>query len=346
MVKEHVAYTTVDGRRISSIGIGTYLGNTDDETDQRMERCLIRAIAYGINLIDTAPNYRAERSEEVLGRVIACLKAKGLDRREIVVCTKVGFLPYHREIPAATELPLRRRFLDSGVLHPDWIQGRWQSFHPEYIKWQFAESLARLQCDYIDIYYLHNPEGFLLNHPRPQVERIIRQAFETVSSLCQRKLVRYVGVASWNAFTNQVGLESLSLAEVVNWAAAAGIGEPFRFVQLPLNLGLPTALTGKTQEYEGRDWSAIRLAQQLNLNVIASAPLLHGRLPRLSLPQQLTRVFPHARTSAQICLEFTRSAPGVTAAVVGVTNEAHLEELLEIASQPKISEMEYVRAFS
>jgi aryl-alcohol dehydrogenase-like predicted oxidoreductase len=336
----------VDGRTFSSVGIGTYLGACDEDTDRRMERCLTQALAHGINVIDTAPNYRAERSEEAVGKVLACLWSQGVGRARTVVATKVGFLPYHREVPADRDAFLRRRFLDSGLLLPEYIHGEWQSFHPEYIRWQLAESLARLQCEYVDIYYLHNPEALLLHHSPEEVERIVRQALEAIAGLRQRDLVRYVGVATWHGLIGRQRPDRLSLADMVRWAADAGLADYFRFVQLPLNLGMPEAVTARTQTYEGQEWSAVRLARRLGLHVITSAPLLQGKLLRLVLPQGLVATFPQAATPAQVCLEFARSAPGVTTTLVGVTTDRHLEDALQVASRPRVDPTEYAGTFS
>src|SRR6185436_17935760 len=54
---------TVTGLTVSSIGIGTYLGESTDEDDALYESAIVRAIRSGINLIDTAINYRSQRSE-------------------------------------------------------------------------------------------------------------------------------------------------------------------------------------------------------------------------------------------------------------------------------------------
>src|SRR5207248_2523878 len=43
---------------VSSLGIGTYLGKPDDETDQAYTDALIAAAENGINVFDTAINYR------------------------------------------------------------------------------------------------------------------------------------------------------------------------------------------------------------------------------------------------------------------------------------------------
>src|ERR1700683_3933676 len=79
-------FRKVIGLDISSIGIGTYLGETDEETDHAYEEAIAAAIRGGINLIDTAVNYRFQRSERNIGKVINELVAsKEIHREEIVV---------------------------------------------------------------------------------------------------------------------------------------------------------------------------------------------------------------------------------------------------------------------
>src|ERR1700753_764502 len=48
------------GPTVSSIGIGTYLGDSAADDDQAYEAAIRRAIESGINLIDTAINYRSQ----------------------------------------------------------------------------------------------------------------------------------------------------------------------------------------------------------------------------------------------------------------------------------------------
>src|SRR5262245_43832258 len=43
---------------LSSIGIGTYLGNADRATDQNYTEAVARAVQLGANVIDSAANYR------------------------------------------------------------------------------------------------------------------------------------------------------------------------------------------------------------------------------------------------------------------------------------------------
>ncbi|MBD0373925.1 MAG: aldo/keto reductase, partial [Pyrinomonadaceae bacterium] len=43
---------------LSSIGMGTYLGDADKATDERYTEAAVRAVELGLNVIDTAANYR------------------------------------------------------------------------------------------------------------------------------------------------------------------------------------------------------------------------------------------------------------------------------------------------
>jgi len=65
------------GVSASSIGIGTYLGDPDDETDRAYEAAIKAALRGGINLIDTAVNYRFQRSERNIGKAVGELVAAG-----------------------------------------------------------------------------------------------------------------------------------------------------------------------------------------------------------------------------------------------------------------------------
>ncbi len=88
------------GLSISSLGIGTYLGPDDDTTDTLYEAAVERAIVSGINVVDSAINYRGQRSERAVGRALGRLVgAGGVARAAVVVATKGGFLPFDGPAP-------------------------------------------------------------------------------------------------------------------------------------------------------------------------------------------------------------------------------------------------------
>ena len=59
VAKNH--FKSVLGLSLSSIGIGTYLGNPDSITDNLVTESIKTSVRSGINVIDTAINYRAQK---------------------------------------------------------------------------------------------------------------------------------------------------------------------------------------------------------------------------------------------------------------------------------------------
>src|SRR3989338_2596084 len=79
---------------LSSVGLGTYLGEMDDATDGESHQAIVACLKSGINVIDSAINYRAQRSDRVVGRALRDLiRERELTRAEIFLATKGGFLP-------------------------------------------------------------------------------------------------------------------------------------------------------------------------------------------------------------------------------------------------------------
>ncbi len=70
---------------ISSIGLGTYLGEPTAEADAAYTQAVRLAVASGINLLDTAINYRHQRSERNIGAALREMVSAGeLQRDEVV----------------------------------------------------------------------------------------------------------------------------------------------------------------------------------------------------------------------------------------------------------------------
>src|ERR1700752_2440466 len=69
---------------VSSLGIGTYLGQPNDKTDQGYTAAIVSAVENGLNVIDTAINYRFQRSERNIAAAIRQLAQKGFAREELV----------------------------------------------------------------------------------------------------------------------------------------------------------------------------------------------------------------------------------------------------------------------
>src|SRR5207302_4455189 len=86
-------YRDASGLRVSSLGLGTYLGQPNEATDQAYAEAVMTAARSGINFFDTAINYRHQRSECAVGSALGRLMAEGaLGRDHVVIATKAGFL--------------------------------------------------------------------------------------------------------------------------------------------------------------------------------------------------------------------------------------------------------------
>src|SRR5689334_3537860 len=73
---------------LSSLGLGTYLGEANAAADAAYSEAIQQAARSGINVLDAAINYRNQRSERNIGAAIEPMIASGeLRRDEIVVCT-------------------------------------------------------------------------------------------------------------------------------------------------------------------------------------------------------------------------------------------------------------------
>jgi predicted aldo/keto reductase-like oxidoreductase len=85
------------------------------------------------------------------------------------------------------------------------------------------------------------------------------------------------------------------------------------------------ALGFRSQKNGSERVSALDFASASGLAAFGSASILQGRLAG-ELPDEIGDAFPKVKTSAQLALQFSRSAPGMTAALVGVSSVEHAEE--------------------
>ncbi|MBI2686679.1 MAG: aldo/keto reductase [Acidobacteria bacterium] len=296
-------YRLAQGMRLSSLGIGTYLGPMDDATDASYEAAIRAAIEGGINVIDTSRNYRGERSERAIGRVIS--KA---NRDELVVCTKAGY----------------------------YIDRRGHSLAPDFLEENLHASLVNLATPRVEIFYLHNPETQLQSVPAEDFYSQIRNAFERCESMAASGLLRFYGVATWDAF--RTGQNTVSLHRLVAIAREiAGQRHRFRFVQLPFNLAM---LEGFNKRWQEGGMSLLQAAAELGITVVGSATVLQGRLTR-GLPEALTARFNGLATDAQRSIQFSRSTPGLAVSLVGMSAPAHVVENLAVKEVAPLSEREY-----
>jgi aryl-alcohol dehydrogenase-like predicted oxidoreductase len=333
-------FRTLDGLVVSSIGLGTYLGGETDDADRGYGEAIVDAANLGCNLYDTAINYRGQRSERVLGQALLALERDlGVPREQLVVCTKGGYIPFDGGVPMDPTRYVRDTFVRPGILRPEDVVAGGHAMTPRFLEDQLGRSLRNLALRGVDVYYVHNPETQLGHVERPEFLRRIRAAFELLERQVAAGRVGRYGVATWNGLRRPPdAVDHLSLAELVREAVAvAGEGHHFRVVQLPYNLAMPEAYAAATQLLDGRRMTLVEAAARLGVAVIASASILQGQLSR-RLPQALADALPGLDTPAQRALQFVRSTPGITAALVGMARREHVGENLAVARVPPVPE--------
>jgi aryl-alcohol dehydrogenase-like predicted oxidoreductase len=317
-------YRDAGGLQLSSLGLGSYLGPMDEATDAGYTAAAAEALRTGINVLDTSLNYRHQRSERALGAAIAQVAGE-VARDEFVIATKAGYL-----VPNAQPDTLR---------HTDTVGGL-HCLTPAFLADQCERSRQNLGVETIDIFYLHNPETQLDAIGATRFYERMAKAFEALEGMVKDGRIAAYGTATWNGYREKKG--GLNLTRLVDLArAAGGVGHHFRFIQLPFNLGMVEALANRDEAGH----NVLEYATEYGLTVMASASILQAQLVR-QMPPVVKSTFVGFDTNAQCAIQFTRSTPGITTALVGMSKVDHVRENLGVKRRPPAPLEQYASLFS
>ncbi len=158
--------------QVTRVGMGTApLGGLfEDVPEARSVATVKRALALGINFLDTAPLYGYGKSETYLGKALA-----STHRSSFVLCTKVGRLLVPTD-PRQLEL---REFDRPFPFKPVF------DFSYDAVMRSFEESLKRLQTDRIDILLIHDPDD--------HYEQALSSAYPALAKLRSEGVISAVG---------------------------------------------------------------------------------------------------------------------------------------------------------
>lgn len=335
------------GLHFSSIGLGSYLGESDDSTDLLYMEAARKALLEGINVLDAAINYRSQRSERSFGRILTQLVENGsVKRDEVIVCTKGGFLPFDGEYPQDPRMYFREKFVASGILKAEDISQGCHAMTPAFLENQLEQSRKNLNVETIDIYYVHNPETQLASLDRREFREKMRLVFRWMEEKVREGRIRMYGTATWSGYrVAETQPEYLSLEDLNLLAREeGGRDHHFRAVQLPFNFAMPEAWIFKNQMFGKQPVTILQSAARLEMAVMISATLLQSQLAG-PLPDFLNQEFKGFEKSSQKAIQFVRSVPGVTSALVGMKQAAHVAENLATAGLEPFSEEKLISIF-
>jgi aryl-alcohol dehydrogenase-like predicted oxidoreductase len=339
-------FRNFDGLYLSSIGMGTYLGQLAVEDDNDIENAVYDSIKSGaINVIDTAINYRAMRSEKNIGKALLRLINDGIiSRDEVFICTKNGYITNDGEYPRVDVMEyMQKMFISTGVIKPNDISSGYNVLNPNYIARCIDKSLSNMHLNCIDLMYIHNAfESWYEDINREEFMQMLSKVFEVYEKYRSSNKIKYYGMATWTCFrVHQNNREYLSLEETVKVAEkVGGKNHGFRFIQLPYNLVYSEAALLENQDVGSiKNLTILEAAERLNIGVFTSIPLFQSRLLDANIPD-------YAGLTDQVekLIQIIRSTPSIIAPLIGQKKPQHVQQNIKLADVPPMSNLEYKEA--
>jgi len=326
---------------LSNVGIGTYLGDADSRTDDLVTNAVKQSIQSGINVVDTAINYRSQKAERSVGKAISeLIEEEKITRDQIFISSKNGYVTNDADVQSDFWEYVKAEYTDKGIVKEGDITSGYHCMTPSYLSDQLDRSLRNLGLNCIDLMYLHNAiEGQIKDVSKEKFLENLKSVFKLYEQKRKEGKIKFYGMATWECFrVSKDNSQYLSLEDIVEMAKEIG-GENhgFRFIQLPYNLYYDQALLGKTQTIGNKPVSVLESASRLEIGVFTSVPFMQGRLLQSGAMPEFNDLKPSLRA-----LQFIRSSPGVIAPLIGQKLSEHVSENLEIMKIPPIPENEFI----
>ena len=342
--KSYLHFKEFDDLILSSIGMGTYLGDLSKEDDIDIENALYESVkSHAINVIDSAINYRAMKSEKSIGRAIANLVNDGIiSRDEIFVSTKNGYITNDGDYPMLDVWEyIQRMYISTGIIKAEDISSGYNVLNPAYIEKCIERSRFNLKLDTLDLVYIHNAfESWNQDVSKNKFFDMLSKVFEVYEKFRSKNKIRYYGMATWTCFrVGEENKEYLSLDEVYNIAKSiGGVDHGFRFIQLPYNLAYSEALFLKNQNVGNeKKLTILEAAKRLKIGVFSSVPLLQGKLIQTKIPDYSETL----TDPIMKLLQIIRSSPSIIAPLIGQKKMDHVNKNNKISEIPPLSEEEF-----
>ena len=295
------------GLKVSPLAFGTMTLGDPVAEDTSLE-LLEFVVDQGINFIDTANGYNAGLSEEIIGK---WMKARG-NRERIVLATKV-------------------RYAVGG--DPDTAGST-----PKVILREVENSLRRLNTDYIDIYYLHQPDD----------DTPIEITWRALESLVSSGKIRYIGVSNFAAW---------QVVEAVNLARNRGWTPPTvtQALHNAISRAAETELLPMTRAYDigtcmynplagGLLTGKYKAGKEAGSDTRFAANEMYRKRywndPQRTAADQFSRIAAQrGRTSAELALRYMLDHPNVDVTLFGATRREQVEQnLAAVTSSPLSTE--------
>lgn len=337
----HDNFNNFENLHLSNVGVGTYLGDADSKTDELVTSAVKQSILSGVNVIDTAINYRSQKAERSVGKAISELIDDGkITRDQIFLSSKNGYVTNDADVELGFWEYVKEEYSQKGVIKEGDVTSGYHCMTVPYLSDQLDRSLKNLNVECVDLMYLHNGiEGQIKDVSKEKFLENLKLVFELYEQKRKEGKIKFYGMATWECFrVAPDNPQYLSLEDAVNMAKEiAGNDHGFRFVQLPYNMNYDQALLAKNQPLGTEHVSLLEAAVRLGIGVFTSVPFMQGRLLQPGVMPEFDNLKPSLRA-----LQFIRSTPGVLAPLVGQKSTEHVSENLEILNIAPLSEDEFL----
>src|SRR4029453_4013278 len=339
-------FRSFDNLNLSSLGMGTYLGQITAEDDRDLENAIYESVKSGaMNVIDTAINYRSMKSEKNIGKAIKRLiDDRIISRDQVFISTKNGYITNDGDYPSIDVLEyMHKMFISQGIIDSKDISSGYNVLNPKYIRKCIDKSLTNMQLDTIDLVYVHNAyESWFEDITRNEFDEMIRRVFEVYEEYRSKNKIRYYGMATWTCFRMSQNEEGyLSLEEMVKIAEdVAGKNHGFCFFTIPYNLAYTEAYLLKNQSVGGdTELTILEACNRLKIGVFTSVPLLQAKLFGAKIPDYLGY-----NNQLLKIIQITRSTPNILAPLIGQKKLQHVKENIELAKVAPLDNSEFNNA--
>ncbi|WP_066175813.1 aldo/keto reductase [Bacillus marinisedimentorum] len=306
--------------QVPPIAMGTHLGDMTESDSALYRKSLSFGLMNGINMIDTALNYRGMKSERDIGAVLNMLLVDSgqLKREQIIISTKAGIIPGDIDAKLVPKDYLEKILYKQNIISPADVNSVDHHRHvlaPDYFQFAIEQSRKHLNLETIDIYYLHNPEISMMTLGAESFYKKLQALFSFFEIQIEKKRIRFYGMAAWDAFLLHEGNPGyISLEKVVETArSVAGESHHFKFLQTPYNHFKQEAGNLANQKVKGKSYTLFQSAEQQGIFVTTSAPF------------HLGKVFEDGVSSRKALSDIIQT-PGILSAMVGMKQDVHMKE--------------------
>lgn len=335
---------------LSSIGLGTYRGAADDDTDAAYRAALAHGLRSGLNVVDTGAHFRFGRSPKAVGAAVRDAVEAGVPREAMFLVAKGGFVTFPDDVPDDPEAWFKANILRKGLGDPGDLAAGCHLLSPAYIAAQLEQCRRDMGVETLDCFLVDQPEVHIPEIGKEATNAKLQQVYRVLEMAVQAGRLRSYGLAtnkSWRVATDDDLFLSLTgqlgLAE-----KAAGQGDQphhFTTIQLPYNAAQLEGFTRFNQATgKGNVASTLQAAFQLDLYVMGTHALRGGALAR-EQPAILRQVMRDLPGAGERALQFARSTPGIGTALVSAETTAYVDAALAVARSEPLGKETFVRMF-